>query len=175
MLNIFWILIYYKRQPSLNSCAVQWSYLCRPCLDNYDSKAMKWFIISTDKYISHMSSLVATYLIRTSQCFSSSDDVILSTNGGWRLNIKHILRGSPWVFFGNYGEKRTSVGGRDTQRLILGFGGNVLCGSYCRMSYWVLHFSRAPYYWDLFSKSGDLATLKFIIVRNSKVDYDEAV
>ena len=120
---------------------MHWSYLRRPCLDNYDSKAMKWFIISTDKYISHMSSLVATYLIRTSQCFSSSDDVILSTNGR-RLNIEHILCVSLWVFFGNYGEKRTSVGGRDTQRLILGFGGNVLCGSHCRMSYWVSHFAR---------------------------------
>ena len=72
-----------------------------------------------------MSSLVATYLIRTSQCFSSSDDVILSTNGR-RLNIEHILCVSLGVSFGNNVEKRTSVGGRDTQRLILGFGGNVL-------------------------------------------------
>ena len=152
--------------------AVHWSYLRRPCLDNYDSKAMKWFIISTDKYISHMSSLVATYLIRTSQCFSSSDDVILSTNGR-RLNIEHILCVSLWVFFGTYGEKRTSVGGRDTQRLILGFGGNVL---YDHIYRWVTHQSHsARKYWDIFSRSRNLATLKFIIVRNSKVDYDEAV
>ena len=152
---------------------MHWSYLHRPCLDNYDSKAMKWFIISTDKYISHMSSLVATYLIRTSQCFSSSDDVILSTNGEEIKYWTYFVCVPMSLFFGNYGEKRTSVGGRDTQRLILGFGGNVL---YDHIYIWVTFGSHsARKYWDIFSRSRNLATLKFIIVRNSKVDYDEAV
>ena len=76
-------------------------------------------------------------------------------------------------FFGNYVEKRTSVGGRDTQRLILGFGGNVLYDHIFRGVTFGSHSDRK--YWDRFSRSRNLATLKFIIVRNSKVDYDEAV
>ena len=48
-----------------------------------------------------------------------------------------------------------------------------LVWSYFQRSYIWVAFARK--YWDRFSRSRNLATLKFIIVRNSKVDYDEAV